>query len=146
MKELNLIPPSDPRVQTAIAPFTDDMLKEHDFKDRKELTESMFECMKKFHGIGLTANQVGLPLQMFVIEGEPAYAVFNPRITYFGEEQILLEEGCLSYPGMSLKITRPRFMRARFQDPYGDYVTRQFDGITSRVFLDPLSYSAVTPS
>jgi peptide deformylase len=33
MKELKLIPPSDPRVQTAIAPFTDDMLKEHDFKD-----------------------------------------------------------------------------------------------------------------
>ena len=53
MKELKLIPPSDPRVQTAIAPFTDDMLKEHDFKDRKELTESMFTCMKKFHGIGL---------------------------------------------------------------------------------------------
>ena len=37
MKELKLIPPTDPRVQTAIAPFTDDMLKEHDFKDRKEL-------------------------------------------------------------------------------------------------------------
>ena len=35
-----------------ITPFTDDMLKEHDFKDRKELTESMFMCMKKFSGIG----------------------------------------------------------------------------------------------
>ena len=39
MKELKLIPPSDPRVQCAIAPFKDDMLKEHDFKDRKELVE-----------------------------------------------------------------------------------------------------------
>ena len=61
MKELKLIPPTDPRVQTAncvsnTKPFTDDMLKEHDFKDRKELTESMFTCMKKFHGIGLTAQ------------------------------------------------------------------------------------------
>ena len=65
MKELKLIPPTDPRVQTAIAPFTDDMLKEHGFKDRKELTESMFECMKKCHGIGLTANQVGLPFNLF---------------------------------------------------------------------------------
>ena len=35
MKELKLIPPTDPRVQTAIAPFTDDILKEHDIKDRK---------------------------------------------------------------------------------------------------------------
>jgi len=34
-KELKLIPPSDPRVQSAIAPFSDDMLKEHDFKDVK---------------------------------------------------------------------------------------------------------------
>ena len=84
MKELKLIPPTDPRVQTAIAPFTDDMLKEHDFKDRKELTESMFECMKKFHGIGLTANQVGLPFNMFVAGGHPsiengkAIAMYNP--------------------------------------------------------------------
>ena len=75
MKELKLIPPTDPRVQTAIAPFTDDMLKEHDFKDRKELTESMFECMKKFHGIGLTANQVGLPFNMFVARGTPRWYV-----------------------------------------------------------------------
>ena len=51
-KELKLIPPSDPRVQSAIAPFSDDMLKEHDFKDRKELTESMFATMKKYGGIG----------------------------------------------------------------------------------------------
>ena len=72
MKELKLIPPTDPRVQTAIAPFTDDMLKEHDFKDRKELTESMFTCMNKFHGIGLTANQVGLPFNMFVAGGHPS--------------------------------------------------------------------------
>ena len=58
-KELKLIPPSDPRVQSAIAPFQDDMLKEHDFKDRKELAESMFTTMKKYGGVGLTCNQVG---------------------------------------------------------------------------------------
>ena len=45
-KELKLIPPSDIRVQSAIAPFQDDMLKEHDFKDRKDLAESMFATMK----------------------------------------------------------------------------------------------------
>ena len=47
-KELKLIPPSDPRVQSAIAPFSDDMLKEHDFKDRKELVNTMFDTMFKF--------------------------------------------------------------------------------------------------
>lgn len=102
--------------------------------DPVDLSQSLVKLMRKEMGYGLAANQVGLPLQMFVLEGEPAYAVFNPRITYYGEEEILLEEGCLSYPGLSLKIKRPRFMRARFQDPYGDFVTKQFDGITSRVF------------
>jgi peptide deformylase len=70
-KELKLIPPSDPRVQSAIAPFSDDMLKEHDFKDRKELVNTMFDTMFKFGGLGLSANQVGLPFNMFVFGGHP---------------------------------------------------------------------------
>ena len=115
-----------------------DELEDFDFKnpqiDPVDLSQSLVSLMRKEMGYGLAANQVGLPLKMFVLDGEPAYAVFNPRITYFGEEEILLEEGCLSYPGLSLKIKRPRFIRARFQDPYGDYVTKQFDGITARVF------------
>ena len=50
--------PSDPRVQSAIAPFQDDMLTEHDIKDRKELANL---CLKlKKYGGGLTCNQVGL--------------------------------------------------------------------------------------
>jgi peptide deformylase len=116
----------------------DDSLETFDFKnpqvDPVNLSASMVTLMRKLGGYGLAANQVGLPLKMFVMEGEPAYAIFNPKITYTGEEEILLEEGCLSYPGMNLKVTRPRFMRARFQDPYGDFVTRQYDGITARVF------------
>ena len=115
-----------------------DELEDFDFKnpqiDPVDLSQSLVSLMRKEMGYGLAANQVGLPLKMFVLDGEPAYAVFNPRITYFGEEEILLEEGCLSYPGLSLKIKRPRFIRVRFRDPYGDYVTKQFDGITSRVF------------
>ena len=115
-----------------------DELEDFDFKnpqiDPVELSQSLVSLMRKEMGYGLAANQVGLPLKMFVLDGEPAYAVFNPRITYFGEEEILLEEGCLSYPGLALKIKRPRFIRVRFRDPYGDYVTKQFDGITARVF------------
>ena len=71
MKELKLIPPTDPRVQSAIAPFNNDMLKDEGFKDRKELSESMFDTMKKYGGIGLSANQVGLPFNMFVLGDHP---------------------------------------------------------------------------
>ena len=85
-KEIKLIPPTDVRVQSAIAPFSDDMLKEHDFKDRKELSDSMFDTMKKYGGIGLTCNQVGLPFNMFVLgdhvglEDGLKMSCFNPMI------------------------------------------------------------------
>ena len=140
MKELKLIPPTDPRVQTAIAPFTDDMLKEHDFKDRKELTESMFECMKKFHGIGLTANQVGLPFNMFVAGGHPsidggkAIAMYNPMIISAGVEEIMMKEGCLTYPFIFLSIKRPRKCVAKYTDESGDLKEASLDGLLSRVY------------
>jgi peptide deformylase len=46
-------------VLTAIAPFQNDMLIEEGFKDRKEVSDKMFETMFKYGGIGLSANQVG---------------------------------------------------------------------------------------
>ena len=140
MKKLKLISPTDPRVQTAIAPFTDDMLKEHDFKDRKELTESMFECMKKFHGIGLTANQVGLPFNMFVAGGHPSIengksiAMYNPMILSVGVEEIMMKEGCLTYPFIFLDIKRPRKIVAKYTDENGDLQEAHLDGMMSRIF------------
>ena len=83
---LTLVPPTDPRVQSAIAPYTDDMLKEHNFKDRKELSDKMFISMKRYGGIGLSANQVGLPFNMFVLgdhlslENGLKMTCFNPII------------------------------------------------------------------
>jgi len=139
MKELKLIPPTDPRVQTAIAPFTDDMLKEHDFKDRKELTESMFECMKKFHGIGLTANQVGLPFNMFVcgghtsIENGKAIAMYNPMIISVGVEEIMMKEGCLTYPFLFLSVKRPRKCVFKYEDSEGKLQEAHLDGMMSRI-------------
>jgi peptide deformylase len=47
------------------------MLKEEGFKDRKEVSDKMFETMKKYGGIGLSCNQVGLPFNMFVL-GDPS--------------------------------------------------------------------------
>ena len=66
-RELRLLPSNDPRVMSAVAPWTDDLLKEHNFKDRKEVSDLMFKTMLRYGGIGLSANQVGLPFNMFVI-------------------------------------------------------------------------------
>ncbi len=139
MKELKLIPPNDPRVMSAIAPFQDDMLEEHGFKDRKELSEAMFFCMKKYHGIGLTANQVGLPFNMFVAGGHPEIekglklTCFNPMIVSSGVEEIMMKEGCLTYPFLFLNIKRPRKCVLKYEDEEGQLREAQLDGVMSRV-------------
>jgi peptide deformylase len=140
LKELKLIPPTDPRVLSAIAPFTDDILKEHNFKDRKELADTMFETMYKYGGLGLSANQVGLPFNMFVMGGHPEIekgmklACFNPVIIHSSEEQILLKEGCLTFPFVFLSIKRPRKIVAKYEDEAGTLQEGQFDGYFSRIF------------
>lgn len=140
LKELKLIPPTDPRVQSAIAPFTDDMLKEHNFKDRKDLTNTMFETMHKYGGLGLSANQVGLPFNMFVMGGHPEIekgmklVCFNPVIIHSSKEEILLKEGCLTFPFVFLSIKRPRKIVAKYEDEFGALQEGHFDGYFSRIF------------
>ena len=140
MKELKLIPPTDPRVQCAIAPFNNDMLKDEGFKDRKELSEKMFDTMKKYGGIGLSANQVGLPFNMFVLGDHPEVeknlkmTCFNPMIISSSEETVVMKEGCLTFPFVFLNITRPRKVVVKYEDENGDLKEGSLDGMISRVF------------
>jgi peptide deformylase len=140
MKELKLIPPSDPRVQHAIAPFTNEMLKDEGFETRKELADSMYDCMSKFGGIGLTCNQVGLPFNMFVLGNHPQIenglkmTCFNPMIVSASDETIMMKEGCLTFPFVFLNITRPRKVVVKYEDENGDLQEGHLDGIMSRIF------------
>ena len=140
MKELKLIPPTDPRVQCAIAPFSDDMLKDEGYKDRKELSESMFDTMKKYGGIGLSANQVGLPFNMFVLGDHPdlekglKMTCFNPMIISASADQVMMKEGCLTFPFVFLNISRPRKVTVKYEDENGDLKEGHLDGMISRVF------------
>jgi peptide deformylase len=102
--------------------------------DPWELAEEMIKFMREHKGHGLSANQVGLSYKMFVTEGEPAFAIFNPRITYRSPNDIRLDEGCLSFPNIILNIKRPASIRVRFQDPNGDFHAKQFAGMSARIF------------
>ena len=140
MDELKLIPPTDPRVQSAIAPYNDEMLKDEGFKDRKELSEKMFDAMKKYGGIGLSANQVGLPFNMFVLGDHPdlekglKMTCFNPIIISSSVEEETMKEGCLTFPFVFLNITRPRKVVVKYEDENGDLKEGSLDGMISRVF------------
>ena len=86
-----------------VAPFVDENLEQFGFKDRKELSKVMYDNMAKYGGLGLSANQLGLPYRMFVMGGHPQIEegkvryVFNPLINDVSKETISLKEGCLSF-------------------------------------------------
>lgn len=140
IKIYNLIPPNDPRVRSAIAPFADDMLKEHGFKNRKELSETMFTTMFRYGGLGLSANQVGLPFNMFIIGGHPQIengikiTCFNPRIIDESPEIVTMKEGCLTFPFLFLNLSRPQKVTVNYEDENGDLKTGHLDGMLSRIF------------
>jgi peptide deformylase len=91
--------------------------------------------MYENNGIGLAANQVGVPYRIFAMRGSPQnFVCFNPRIVQAAAENIILEEGCLSFPGLIVKVKRPRHVRVRFQTPNGDTRTETFIGMTARIF------------
>jgi len=135
-----LIPPTDPRLLMKIAPYTDDMLKEFKIEDRKDLSKKMYNSMVKYGGIGLSANQVGLPFRMFVMGGHPQIEegkvrnVFNPLIVDFSEETILMKEGCLSFPFLFLSITRPKWVNVKYTDENGEIVEEYLHGMPARIF------------
>ena len=135
-----LIPPNDPRLLMQIAPFMDDTLEQFDFKNRKDLAKVMYDNMAKYGGLGLAANQLGLPYRMFIMGGHPEIengkvrCIFNPVINDFSEESVLLKEGCLSFPFLFLPIKRPKWVSVRYTDENGEEVEETLHGMPGRIF------------
>ena len=136
-----LIPPSDPRLLMQIAPFMDDTLEQFGFADRKELSKVMYDNMVKYGGLGLSANQLGLPYRMFVMGGHPQVedgkvrTVFNPLINDVSPESINLKDGCLSFPFLFLSIKRQKWCSVRYTDENGEEIEETLHGMSARIFM-----------
>lgn len=134
---MNLVKSDDPVLTTVCSEF--------DFSnppfDPIEFAKDLVKFMYDSNGIGLAANQVGVPYRVFAMRGQPEnFVCYNPRIVQPGADQITLDEGCLTYPGLYVKIKRPQHIRVRFQTPNGDTLTRQFTGMTARIFQHELDH------
>ena len=140
-KVFPLIPPNDPRLLMQVAPFMDDTLEQFGFADRKELSKVMYDNMAKYGGLGLSANQIGLPYRMFVMGGHPQIedgkvrSVFNPLINDVSPESINLKEGCLSFPFLFLSIKRPKWCSVRYTDENGEEIEETLHGMSARIFM-----------
>lgn len=131
-----LVSDTHPLLRTKLEPF--------DFSNPPvnpvELGNHMIEVMDRYNGIGLSANQLGMNYRVFVMRTEPRLVCFNPTVTFESEEQVVLEEGCLTYPELYVKIRRASWIRAKFTDQHGELHTEKFGGITARCFLHELDH------
>ena len=95
---------------------------------------SMIDTMIKNEGIGLAANQVGILKRIIVVSDEGNIKVLiNPEITYFSEQKVPFDEGCLSIPETFLTITRSENITVKYRDLKGKPRMERYSGLTARV-------------
>lgn len=106
----------------------------------KKLVDEMFYIMYKTDGIGLSAPQVGLNVQLMVFnpvdergEGEEIILV-NPRVNKYSKKVVRFNEGCLSFPGIYADVKRPESVKIDARDINGARFTLSLSGLPARVF------------
>jgi peptide deformylase len=120
--------------------------KKHSKKEIADLLRNMRKTMKAANGIGLAANQIGLPYRMFVAEVESSdgapkfYALFNPEFEKLDAEKDTAEEGCLSVPGAYGDVARPGKVTLTGQDRNGKKLRIKAWGLLARVFQHEMDH------
>jgi peptide deformylase len=102
-----------------------------------KLVDAMYETMYEAVGAGLAAPQVGVQKRFFVYDVNDdtgPHVVINPTIVETSGEWVY-EEGCLSLPGLSFEIARPKLVTVRGFDLDGKEVVIEGDELLGRVFL-----------
>lgn len=122
--------------------WLDREVKPFDFEtlNSKQIEQEMIELMLAEGGIGLSANQVALDAQIFVIkphllENKQPFAVINPIIESLTPEVEILPEGCLSHPDLFLQVKRPRGLVAKYLDTDAKECIIELYDIDARCFL-----------
>ena len=106
--------------------------------DRHHLSRVLIDNMIHHEGIGISANQIGIWERAFAmvrdLENNEVMVCFNPRIVKSYSEEVEMEEGCLSYPELFLKIKRPDKIVVKYEDEDKKTHKMKLEGLASRVF------------
>tara|TARA_R110002110_G_scaffold155353_2_gene349724 strand:- start:947 stop:1489 length:543 start_codon:yes stop_codon:yes gene_type:complete len=127
----SLVPVTDPILKEPLGPCSADL-------DRKDVKSKLNNAMVHHQGIGLSANQIGIKERVFMmysdIKKKESIICFDPIITEYGEETIIMDEGCLTWPGLWLKVERPESFRCIYYDIDSELVQVEMHGLESRIF------------
>ena len=112
--------------------------------DRQKIKDDLIETMKHYNGIGLSANQCGILERVFVMYGDfqkrEAIACFNPKIIYSSVDTVIMDDGCLTYPVLWLKVKRPAAIEVEYEDENGKEWKHKLDGLDARVYLHEMDH------
>jgi len=111
--------------------------------DPKLMYDIMLENMVYHHGLGLSANQIGMPVKVFAMridESDNVIVCFNPEIEEESEEMVMMTEGCLSFPSLYLNKRRPEKLSVRYQNVDGNFINVHFEGLAARVFYHEMDH------
>lgn len=104
------------------------------------LVEDMLETMYEAPGLGLAAPQVGIQKQLFVYDlGTGPQTLINPEIVESDGEWVF-DEGCLSVPGLSWEIARPKTIHLVGRDLDGNEVSIEADELEARLYQHELDH------
>lgn len=134
-----------PVLRQLAAPFTGQL----NDAELGQLLDLMRSVMHKAPGVGLAAPQLGIPLQIAVLEDQfdvdpevaavrgreplPFFAMLNPSFAPLGGSAVAFYEGCLSLNGLQAAVVRPEAVRLDFTAPDGSTQQREFSGWQARI-------------
>ena len=118
----------------------------------------MWDTMDADDGAGISACQIGLNLQMFIVNAKASdiyqsnpICFINPEITFYFEETEIEREGCLSFPGLWANVPRSKWIKVQYQDLHGTHqeltasglfakvIQHETDHLSGKLFIDLMS-------
>jgi peptide deformylase len=148
--KLEIVQAGNPVLRQRARPLSSSEIRSREIQ---KLIESMRECMHEAPGVGLAAPQLGLAMQLAVIEDReeyhkdvsdallkerertpvPFHAIINPAIEEIGDEKAEFFEGCLSLAGFSALVSRARAVRVTCLDERGERKVIEASGWYARI-------------
>lgn len=105
-------------------------------KETLELIQKMIKAMRKAHGLGLAAPQVGVSQRIFIYQvnqKSDLNVLINPTVTNHHGEQLEPAEGCLSMPGLQGTVPRAQEVRLKGYDERGRPISKRASGLEARI-------------
>ena len=136
---LRLVDPSSP-VMNEVIPYYDVSTLPN--PGMTNLIKRLKMTMKLHGGMGISANQCGIKERVFVIGSDNfQFPCINPMLAFPTDfKESIKKEGCLSFPGLSLKVPRQDTINAVYYTEFGEKKTMEFSGITAQCFQHELDH------